>query len=486
MPSKSTGAFKDTLAVLGIASTLVTVLFAARSGYQWIGQRSSHQQMIESWQLVADDIIDAGIRSINDLFSLDVAVYAIEQVAELKSNDASSQQQWFLAQGTLAYLDLQIRPYAYDDWREDLPPLTTEGWKVLELAKEDDDKVPIMLLLAGLESWSPSATAATTAESLLRQALALHPTKAEPRYRLAEHLLEQEENNGEAMQLLSDAIAIEPNNPIYLDQLGAVMLEQGVLEKALPLLEKSASVVNPTSNWMERRAGAASDERTFTWIMALLRAAPETRSPAQTAHIDSLAERLLTGKYRTLWSDNAVLAKYWFQRGDFRRALDFMIESDIDYRRHGTRGTAEIERKFYQLKEDQLPPSLEEIKASLQRLNDSKDIAWLKSMEQQIMLLEEQAFMEVACDDLRLCKIGIKAQTWLPTKTGLLVLRVVPGYPYSRAGIRPGDRIDRINGKPADSLSMLADSITQWAPGKKIPLTVIRDGELLTLELTAE
>ena len=37
MPSKPTSAFKDMLAVLGIASTLVTVLFAARSGYQWLG-----------------------------------------------------------------------------------------------------------------------------------------------------------------------------------------------------------------------------------------------------------------------------------------------------------------------------------------------------------------------------------------------------------------------------------------------------------------
>lgn len=61
--------------------------------------------------------------------------------------------------------------------------------------------------------------------------------------------------------------------------------------------------------------------------------------------------------------------------------------------------------------------------------------------------------------------------------------RVAPGYPAAKAGLRPGDRIIAVDGRPVATYFELAD-IIHAAPGKELRLDYQRDGRSLAVRLT--
>lgn len=60
---------------------------------------------------------------------------------------------------------------------------------------------------------------------------------------------------------------------------------------------------------------------------------------------------------------------------------------------------------------------------------------------------------------------------------------VEQGYPAAEAGLRPGDRIVGIDGRPVENWGDVVAMI-QGAPGRTLAITVERDGHRLTLEVT--
>ncbi|MBR1160353.1 S1C family serine protease [Bradyrhizobium elkanii] len=74
---------------------------------------------------------------------------------------------------------------------------------------------------------------------------------------------------------------------------------------------------------------------------------------------------------------------------------------------------------------------------------------------------------------------------------GLIVVRTTPGSPAERAGIRGvdmstgelGDVITAVDGKPVHRLSDLADQLEQIGVGKKVRLSVNRDGSARDVEV---
>ena len=64
-----------------------------------------------------------------------------------------------------------------------------------------------------------------------------------------------------------------------------------------------------------------------------------------------------------------------------------------------------------------------------------------------------------------------------------VINQVAPGYPAIKAGLRPGDHITAVDGRPVATYFELANLIRS-APGKPLQLTYVRDGSTLTARLT--
>ena len=69
---------------------------------------------------------------------------------------------------------------------------------------------------------------------------------------------------------------------------------------------------------------------------------------------------------------------------------------------------------------------------------------------------------------------------------GALVSQVFEGGPTDKAGIKVGDVILELDGKPVKTPADLQNAVAWTEPGKKIPLLILRDGERLTLAAEIE
>jgi serine protease Do len=66
----------------------------------------------------------------------------------------------------------------------------------------------------------------------------------------------------------------------------------------------------------------------------------------------------------------------------------------------------------------------------------------------------------------------------LPAATsGALVQQVVQDGPAAKAGVKPGDVIVAVNGRPVQGMSDVTRNVALVAPGQKTTLTVLRDGK---------
>jgi len=74
----------------------------------------------------------------------------------------------------------------------------------------------------------------------------------------------------------------------------------------------------------------------------------------------------------------------------------------------------------------------------------------------------------------------------LPDTTGALVSNVQPGTPAARAGIREGDVITTLNGKPVTDNRTFRLTVSQLAPGTKVTLKALRASQEKTFSATLE
>ena len=67
---------------------------------------------------------------------------------------------------------------------------------------------------------------------------------------------------------------------------------------------------------------------------------------------------------------------------------------------------------------------------------------------------------------------------------GVLVSAIVPGGPAAKAGIKPGDVILAVNGKPAPTADVLVSILADLHPGQKVPVKLLRHGKEPTVTVT--
>ncbi|MDP3669104.1 MAG: Do family serine endopeptidase [Telluria sp.] len=89
--------------------------------------------------------------------------------------------------------------------------------------------------------------------------------------------------------------------------------------------------------------------------------------------------------------------------------------------------------------------------------------------------------------------VGIESQDITPElaesfelgrKSGAIIAGVVRNGPADRAGIRPGDILLAVEGKPVSNTSEMLNLIAKLAPGHKAKMTVLRKNREATLEVT--
>ena len=72
----------------------------------------------------------------------------------------------------------------------------------------------------------------------------------------------------------------------------------------------------------------------------------------------------------------------------------------------------------------------------------------------------------------------------LTQRTGAVVASVVANGPAAKAGVEPGDVILEVNNRPIPSRDELVQTIMALTPGTTVPLTVLRDKQRKTLNVT--
>lgn len=76
--------------------------------------------------------------------------------------------------------------------------------------------------------------------------------------------------------------------------------------------------------------------------------------------------------------------------------------------------------------------------------------------------------------------LGVQLSNW---QGGVLVASVVPGSPASVAGLRPGDVITGVQGRPAVVPLDVSDAVAALAPGERLELRYQRQGALYSTDV---
>jgi S1-C subfamily serine protease len=80
--------------------------------------------------------------------------------------------------------------------------------------------------------------------------------------------------------------------------------------------------------------------------------------------------------------------------------------------------------------------------------------------------------------------LGVQTDNPDDGSSGALIVGVVDGQPADEAGLRPGDLITAVAGKPVAGAEELGGLIREHQPGETIELTVARNGLTRTVPVT--
>jgi serine protease DegQ len=72
----------------------------------------------------------------------------------------------------------------------------------------------------------------------------------------------------------------------------------------------------------------------------------------------------------------------------------------------------------------------------------------------------------------------------LPRSDGAIIAGVMRGGPADKAGVRPGDILVEVDGRPIPNTATMLNVIAQISPGSKGRFSFLRDGRSVQLDIT--
>jgi S1-C subfamily serine protease len=95
----------------------------------------------------------------------------------------------------------------------------------------------------------------------------------------------------------------------------------------------------------------------------------------------------------------------------------------------------------------------------------------------------DQAFLGVILNPL---SPQIAEQFGIPARSGAIVLEVERRSPAAEAGLRPGDVIVAVNGRPVDAVEQVLAALRRSGAGDRLRLTAVRGGQRREVVVTLE
>ena len=96
----------------------------------------------------------------------------------------------------------------------------------------------------------------------------------------------------------------------------------------------------------------------------------------------------------------------------------------------------------------------------------------------------DTAFLGVSTVDVSSVEDAVRTQLGIRADKGAFVAEVTPGTGADDAGLRAGDVIVAIDGKPVETSSEVADTVREHEPGDEIEITIERESKEQTLTAT--
>lgn len=472
MSGRLTDVLKGALAVLGVASALLTVLFAIRSSYLFLAERGERNAEIESWLPVATTDYRRAADNHELMSLLHISEYAWEQIYELDPADPDIELSVYLGLAESTATQIENIPFEPGAWRDYLSELAADGWRLRDQVTEPGKRGRLLLALARLEGLLYTPSGAENELELLREAVDLQPMDPAPRYLLARKLLDQPGKHQEAEAMLQELVAEHPEDPRYAVALGRQLLSSDQPAEAFQHLRKAAST-DLKQPGFERRD--AIDRARSLLAQQMFKALENQKNVdfVDDSFVDAfLADRLGRGDYYLAGADAVLAGVYWWQRGHHRRASQLFFDSYVRFRKDAIPDLVQLEMKWLNLPLEALPPSIEELRAVVPRYQRPAFDSVAEAFAAHMDLLQERLFAGTSV-------LGAQVQYW--PGEGLLLRRVVPGYLIEQLGARPGDWLVGVNGTAVGSLEAL---VLEAAGNKLVSVSVIRNGEQLDLPAT--
>ena len=96
-----------------------------------------------------------------------------------------------------------------------------------------------------------------------------------------------------------------------------------------------------------------------------------------------------------------------------------------------------------------------------------------------------EEILETSIDDGHRYKVGLRVAKQ-NEGDGILVLKAFEGYPFAKAGLKPGDKVIEFAHRKVNSLRSIWVPINDFTPGTDVPIKLKRGDEIITLTVVIE